>query len=572
MSGIAGIVNLDGAPIDRDLLSRMTRFMSFRGPDAQEMWTEGNAGFCHTLLRTTHDATSEKQPLTLDGDVWLVADQRLDGQSRISATNDAELILRAYETWGENCVNHLLGDFAFAIWDKRSRRLFCARDHLGVRPFFFARAGNSFIFSNTLNALRLDPRVTDELNEIAVADYLTFGLNQDLATTIFRDIQRLPAAHTLSLSNGSITTRCYWAPSVKHETRFRDDQSYVDRFNELLTTATKDRLRTDRVSISMSGGLDSTSLAVIARDLLPQTDGPAVVRAYSTVYDRLIPDQERHYSSLAASSIGIPVSHLNADAYSLFEERRAGDLDQPEPFLLSPLAGQFNDLLRLMAANSRVALTGYDGDALMNEASQSRLRGFLAGIRGIKEKPISYPQWIDDAFARRTGLSERLRKFSSAVPVVDRRRPATIRALQSKLWTPLFEGYDAGATRLLLEVRHPFIDVRLVDYLLSIPANPWCVNKHILRRAMKDRLPEAVVNRPKTPLAGDPALQLSRHASVRLLDSFEVSPQLTRFVNVSLRRSLAEEETPDALWANLRLLGLNHWLAHSLPLDRRKVA
>jgi asparagine synthase (glutamine-hydrolysing) len=533
MSGIAGIVNLDGAPVDRDLLARMTSFMSFRGPDAQDTWIDDNVGFGHTLL----SIASKEQTISLGDDVWIAADARIDGCENGDLT-DVERILCAYEKWGEECVEHLLGDFAFAIWDKRLRRLFCARDHFGVKPFFYARAGNSFIFSNTLNVLRLEPRISDDLNEAAVNDYLELGLNQDLASTIFRAIQRLPGAHTLSLSSDSITTRRYWTPAVKNEIRFRDSRSYIDRFNELLTTAVKDRLRTDRVSISMSGGLDSTSLAAVARDLLPQS---ASVHGFSTVYDSLIPDEERHYSTLAASSLGIPIHHLTADNYSLF----AGDLDVPEPFLVSPLAGQYNDLLRLMADNGRVALTGYDGDALMNEPQRSFpaavVRPLWTGIKRIKEKQI----------------------FS--------RRPATLAALQSKVWAPLFEGYDPGATRLPLEVRHPFIDVRLVEYLLSIPTKPWCVNKHILRCAMRDRLPAAVVNRPKTPLAGDPALQLTRRAGVRWLDNFEVTPQLTRFVNLSHRRSLAEE-TPNELWANLRVFALNHWLAHSLPHDRRMVA
>jgi asparagine synthase (glutamine-hydrolysing) len=280
---------------------------------------------------------------------------------------------------------------------------------------------------------------------------------------------------------------------------------------------------------------------------LPQ---PEAVRAFSTVYDKLIPDQERHYSMLAASHLGIPIHHLRADDYSLF----AGDLNVPEPFLVSPLAGQFNDLLRLMAEHGRVALTGYDGDALMNEAHWSLparvVRSFWTGIRRIKERRVSFER---PASRRPAG------------------RPATLTALQSKVWAPLFEGYDPGATRLSLEVRHPFIDIRLVDYLLSIPTKPWCVNKHILRCAMKNRLPAAVLNRPKTPLAGDPALQLTRRAGVRWLDNFEVTPQLTRFVNLSQRRSLAEE-TPNELWANLRVFALNHWLAHSLPNDRRMVA
>ena len=525
MSGIAGIVNLDGAPIDRDLLSRMTKFMAFRGPDGEEISIAGNVGFGHALLRTSSAAQT-----VFTGDLWITADARIDG-CEDRDLSDVERILRAYEQWGEECAEHLIGDFAFAIWDKRSRRLFCARDHFGVKPFFYARAGSSFIFSNTLNALRLDSRVSDELNETAVYDYLESGLNQDLSTTIFRDIQRLPGGHTLSLAKGSITTRCYWKPAVKNKIRFRKSREYVERFDELLSTAVKDRLRTNRVSISMSGGLDSTSLAALASNHLPQ---PAGVKAFSTVYDKLIPDEERRYSTLAAAHLRIPIQHLNADNYSLFEERAPGDLNVPEPFLLGPLAGQFNDLLRLMAAHGRVGLTGYDGDALMNGSRRAYVKNLIT------------------------------RKSANS-------RFATLNSLNSKVWAPLFEGYDPGSTRLPLEVRHPFIDVRLVDYLLSIPALPWCSRKRILREAMKDRLPRAVLHRPKTPLTSDPALQLARRAGVRWLDHFEVTPQLTRFVNLSSRRSPVEE-TPNALWANLRVFALNHWLAHSLPIDRRMVA
>src|ERR1044072_7933089 len=193
-----------------------------------------------------------------------------------------------------------------------------------------------------------------------------------------------------------------------------------------------------------------------------------------------------------------------------------------------------------MAGHGRVALTGYDGDALMNESRRAYVKSLL------KSCVIKTKRGCDS-------------------------RPSTIHSLNSKVWAPLFEGYDPGATRLPLEVRHPFIDVRLVDYLLSIPAVPWCAQKHILRRAMKDRLPPAVLHRPKTPLAIDPVLHLTRRAVVRWLDHFEVTPQLTHFVNLSSRRSPAEE-TPNALWARLRVFALNHWLTHSLPIDRRKVA
>src|SRR5438552_13183588 len=195
MSGIVGIVNFEGAPVDRALLRRMTDFMTFRGPDEQRIWVDGNVGFGHTLLRTTFESEHEHQPFTLDGRVWIVADARVDAQADLIAklasrgeevergVPDVELLLRAYLAWGEDCVDHLLGDFAFAIWDGPKRRLFCARDHLGVKPFFYAASSSCVILSNTLNALRLHPSVSDALNELAIGDFLLFDFNQDAATT-----------------------------------------------------------------------------------------------------------------------------------------------------------------------------------------------------------------------------------------------------------------------------------------------------------------------------------------------------------------------------------------------------
>ena len=468
-----------------------------------------------------------------------------------NALTDAESILHAYETWGDDCVKYLHGDFAFAIWDDRRKRLFCARDHFGVKPFFYTHTADSFNFSSTLNELK----VSTTLNEIAIGDYLLFGVNQDQSTTIFKDIQRLPPAHTLVVENNQIRIQRYWTPSIPTAVRFRDPESYVERFTELLERAVTDCLRTDRVAISMSGGLDSTSLAAIASK-------HAEVAGFTVVYDSLIPDEERRYSSLAAQHLGIPITHLNADAYSLFD----GEMDQAEPFLISPLTGQFNDLLRLCAGFAPIAVTGYDGDSFMNEP-QVKLRTRIGRMLRKNDYHGFFPEWIDEEFALRTNLRERCKEFWNVKPA--EKRPAAMSALNSKVWTSLFEGYDPGATKLNLELRHPFLDLRLIEYLLAIPAAPWCVNKHILRRAMQDKLPQAVLNRPKTGLAGDPALQLIRRASVRWLDSFEISPQLRAFVNLDRRRPLVEEVTADGLWSSLRVFALNYWLTNSQPSIRR---
>jgi asparagine synthase (glutamine-hydrolysing) len=535
MSRIVGIINLDGTPVDRF-----------------------------------------DQPLTITADARIDAREELIEELKGNLppkqlANDAQLILHAYEAWGEDCVKHLIGDFAFAIWDNRSRRLFCARDHFGVKPFFYARIGNSFLFSNRLNALRQDTRISNALNEIAIGDYLLFGVNQDLSTTTFKDIQRLPPAHSLIISKESVKIRRYWTPASSSAVRFRDRSSYIERFSQLLTRAVEDRLRANRVTVSMSGGLDSTSVAAIARERLGNDSS---LQACTVIYDHLIPDRERYYSTAAADHLGIPITYVIADRYSLFDQQVPGDMDQPEPFLLSPLTAQFHGLLRLCAAHGRVALTGWDGDSFMNEPQRSsfKIRTRIKRILGKRPDDPLLPEWIDESFAQRTNLRNRL-KQSSSIPDYPassvEARPSAMRALNSKLWTSIFEGYDSGATKLDLEVRHPLIDVRLVEFMLALPAVPWCVNKHILRVAMKDRLPAAVVNRPKTALGGDPALQLARHAGVRWLDSFEVNPQLNGFVNLKRRQAIADEQTSDGLWASLRVFALNYWLTNSQPIDRR---
>ena len=618
MSGIVGIINLDGAPVDRDLLERMTHFMTYRGPDAQELWADGFVGLGHALLKTTNESETEVQPLTLDGKVWLTADARIDGRAPLereledklgreirvpidstgSASrfpNDAELILLSYEAWAEDCINHLVGDFAFAIWDSRQQRLFCARDHFGVKPFYYSRVGRSFVFSNTLNCLRQHPGVSATLNEVAIADYLLFGYNQVLSTTTFKDIQRLPQASTLSVSIEGEQLRRYWNPPEFPNTEPRRSPDYPQQFAEIFSQAVKDRLRTNKISISMSGGLDSTSVAAVARALLSSSSAPSEMRGYVVVYDRLIPDEERQFSTLAASALGIPVTHLPADNYLLFEQKLPNELQQPEPFLVNPTSAQFNELLRSMASHSRVGLSGWDGDAFMNEpahltfaaaARDLRLRDLLSdlawfisrkrlppiGVRTILKrvvrsdsgKPV-FPEWINNSFSERLKLRERWNEFTSEKPARHKRRPHAFGVLTAKHWDSLFESYDAGTHRLALEMRHPMIDVRLVKFLLSVPTIPWCVEKEILRMSMIGKLPEVIRNRPKTPLAGFPALRLVEKSSVRFIDYFKPTPSLTQFVNSSATYPVAREQNYDRLSINLRPFGLNHWLKHSLP-------
>ena len=179
-------------------------------------------GFGHTLFRTTWEAQYERQPFTLDQQVWIVADARVDARKDLvrelgcepdvplNQTPDVELILRAYLKWGEACLEHMIGDFSFAIWDGRSRNLLCARDHFGVKLFYYARKNSCLVFSNTITALRFHPEVSSRLNESAIADFLLFDSNWTLDTTFFTDIQKLPAAHQLTVADTGLKRRKYW--------------------------------------------------------------------------------------------------------------------------------------------------------------------------------------------------------------------------------------------------------------------------------------------------------------------------------------------------------------------------
>ena len=188
MSGIVGMYERGGAPADRALLQALTHAISYCGPDARDTWVNGPIGFGHTMLRTTREAQHERQPGNLDGQLWITADARIDCRDElleemtragsaavVGAATDSELILRAYATWGEECVQHLRGDFSFAIWDARKKLLFCARDHFGVKPFYYAEPGELFFFSNVLDCLRRHPDVSGDLNDAAVGDFCCSG-------------------------------------------------------------------------------------------------------------------------------------------------------------------------------------------------------------------------------------------------------------------------------------------------------------------------------------------------------------------------------------------------------------
>jgi asparagine synthase (glutamine-hydrolysing) len=600
VSGIVGMINLDGSPIDRHLLEQMTAFLAFRGPDAQATWVDGSVGFGHALLRTTVESEREQQPSTLDGQVWITADARIDdranlikrlaghGREATMDVPDVELILHAYHAWDENCVEHLLGDFAFAIWDGRQRRLFGARDHFGVKPFFYAMAGNCLVFGNTLNCVRLHPAVSDRLNERSIGDFLVFGRNLDPAISAFADVQRLPAAHVLTGSSEGVRLHRYWRLPTDGDIRYRLEAEYVEHYKDLLRRAVEDRLRADRVAIFMSGGLDSSAVATTARKLTPGGSG-LDLRAFTIVYDELIPDEERHFTGIVGRALNIPVTYLVADGYRLFERQDQEELNAPEP-LDDPVSVAFMaDLYRQIIAHARVALTGEGGDpaflgsavyalSLLKAGRLGRLAvdmwrclargrlplvGFRARLRRWLGKTWAYPYptWLNKGFEAALGLRVRWQEVNARVPRVHPRRPEAYGSLTESFWPHLvFEAYDPAVTRCPFEVRHPFFDVRLLTYVLAIPALPWCYNKELHRCALAGLVPETIRLRPKTPVLGDPFGARICREDCGWLDRFESCPGLDRFVDRERLPRLAGETDTGRFLLNTRPYSLNNWL------------
>lgn len=609
MSGIFGILNFDDAPVEPQLMRRMTDFMAFRGPDAQETWVDGNVGLGHAMLRTTDESLRERQPFSLDDHVWIVADARVDGRddlmrhlearSRGDLKNatDVELILHAYHAWGADCVNHLIGDFAFAIWDKRKRSLFCARDHFGVKPFYYARVNNCLIVSNTLSCIRLHPAVSGRLNDHAIGDFLIWESNENPETTFFADIQRLSAAHTLTWSNGDLRTWRYWAMPIEDEIRYRRESDYVERFIELLDDAVNDRLRTDRVGIFMSGGMDSTTIAATTNKLLSRKNTPFDLRAYTIVYDRLIPDEERRYSGLVAEYLGIPINYIVADDYQLYERFDEPELRKPEPANF-PLNAMVVDQYRQMTPHTRVTLTGQGGDVVLRgsfsylinlfkslrfgraamEVGRHALThrslpqiGFRTRVRRWLKRPTwkpSYPDWLDRDFEARLNLPERWNQLLAEQPHIHPRRPEAYRILTAPMWTRLFEGYDPEVTNFPIETRHPLFDLRLLSYLMALPTLPVCVDKRLMRMAMKGLLPGQALRRPKAPLAADPIPDKLQNCGGKLLQGFNPVKALSKYVDLSgyVNRDLFVGSSDlgkldsDLASLEMRPLSLNHWL------------
>jgi len=501
--------------------TRMIARDAHRAPDGTRLLATPDITFAHALLGLAPDEIHD-QPFTR-GDVTLVADARIDERER--GLTDAAQIASAYEAHGVDCAAHLVGDFAFVLWDARERRLIAARDFIGVKPLYYATAGERLIIASNISTLLLHPDVSDELHEGAIASFLIGSTSEYPIDTFYARIKRLPPAHTLIWSRRRIEIRRYWSLPLDGRIRYSDDREYLAQFRSVFDRAVSDRIRGNDVAVLMSGGLDSTAIAATA-SVVRQVP----IDAYTTNYSALFNDPEAEIAGRVAAMHGMRHHIAAYDEPKLFDDPNAFTRAEP---LEDPLAGDFLNIVRDAAERSRTLLMGIGGDVLFY-TSHRHFRGLLARGRfdvfvaevvsywrrtgrrpplnlraplkevfGATAWRAPFPRWIRDDVAQRHELRER---FHRELPLSELHplRPEAHHSLISPYWPRFCETWDAGETGLALDAAYPMFDRRLVELLFAFPPMPWFANKYLLREAMRGRLPDDVRERPKTPLAGDP--------------------------------------------------------------------
>jgi asparagine synthase (glutamine-hydrolysing) len=602
MSGFAGVVGGDGAIPESRLLEQMSAKLAFRGPDATQVSTQEGAGFCFTLLRTGPAPQMAMQPCSLDGRIWLLGDVRLDGREELHRrleeqgdsirpeVTDEELILHAWKQWGEASFERLIGDFAFAIWDGTERSLWCARDLLGIRPFFYAHAGNCFFFSNTLDALRAAPEVPTALDLGFVGDFLLQGFCQDGERTAFRGIRRLPQGHFLKFSSGDVRL-CRYASLAVEEPLQLQPAEFVEQFRGLLEQAVRDRLPQGPVAIYMSGGLDSTSVAAHAARIAKEGGSGRELRAYTVDFRPLFEDDEASYASRAAQHLGIPWEVHSIGAASPFASWEIENLQQPEPsheaFVLPDL-----ELCRLISARTRIVLSGDGGDDVLTGQAWPYLKYLLrrrqfgaivkafggyvlkngripslhGGFRTRLKRWIrradtmeGYPGWLNPDFEREQYLRDRWVELQEFQQTTHPLHPVAHASLNSPYWAYVLEEADAAWTGVPLERRAPFLDLRLVRFLLRVPPVPGCMEKQLVREAMQGVLPDEVVFRKKTPLRREPFEVFTRERGWRPQVP-QPTERVGEFVDWDKVSATLRNGLGSSLWVDTRPISLDHWL------------
>lgn len=524
---------------------------------------------------------------------WIVGRIRLDARRDLRARlserfgkadsdlSDAMLCLQAYARWGDAFLDHLAGDFCFALWDEQKARLICVRDQFGVRSLFHASPGKSHFISDRLDWVASSPGVGRDLDECWIADFLVADLCTEFERTVYRQVQRLAPAHVLTVSEDCTAIRRYWRLTIDEPLGRRDQHFYGERFRELVGHAIADRMTCGKVGISMSGGLDSTTLAACAVDI---TGDPSRVVAECDYFETLIPDEEKHFSALAARHLGIELELRPFDDLVYDPGWPTRQFSYPEPSMVIVTAHTDRLIAGEMEKRAGVWFYGEGPDnalrldrdayfswlfrrgnwcglanALFQYVRVKGLNGWAATLRrhtrpeDVSDQHLVVPPWLDRGLVEKVRPSERMASLGkeSSHPW----HPDAMTSVGSPAWQRVLGDLELDELAAGFVWRHPFLDLRVLEFMLSVPPVPWAWEKQLLREAMRGRLPRQVLTRKKTPLARSPLAHIVGEVG---LPSLALGSRLAPYVDLARLRSA---DLPGSNFRNLiAVYALDHWL------------
>ena len=531
-----------GAPVEDAAIATMVSTLRHRGPDGEGAWSAPGVALGAARLAILDLSPASNQPfrderadlsLVFNGEIYNYLELRRELEAlghRFRSRGDTEVLLRAYEAWGEACPRRFNGMFAFALWDGRRRRLVLARDRFGEKPLFLARGPGGLVFASEMKAILAVRPELRRPNRRAIYRYLARGdLNVDEAT-FFEDAISFPPAHTLVIEqDGEERLERYWRPAASTLPKRRWDR--IERFRELLFDAVRIRLRSDvAAGSSLSGGLDSSSI-VAALDAqkglsdIAQTTFSA--RFHSAAHD------EGPFIERLGRQVETEPHEVWVDADRFREELARLQYHQEEPiasaspyaqWLVMELAREQGTTVLLDGQGADEALSGYDqAHGLfwahwLRRGRLDRLLGEVVAFSRRYHDPrppalfgvyYSLPERLRDRLAGRYYRSERLlaedlrRDLAPAHapsdhPFDDRLRNELVR-WQTTTQLPEFLRYaDRNSMAFGREVRLPFLDHRLVEYCFALPPDLLlrrAVTKVVLREAMRGIVPNAILDR-----------------------------------------------------------------------------
>ena len=557
MSGIAAVLNLDGSSVPQSELDRMANVLKPYGPDRQKTLLRGNAGFAFCLHHLTPEDLFERQPLLLADRMVMLFDGRIDNRSELSgllgisapeqvSTSDSIIALRLFDRWGERAFERIVGVFAIIVMDLQRGQLVCARDQLGLRGLHYFHSPKRFAVATVPEPLLALHGVPRTLNKDKVGDTLVRrGLNSE--TTYYQGIHRVLPGSTIRLCGGSLSKGQFWDPQNISDVRFKSDHDYVEAFQERLDAAVKASLRSSRVPCAtITGGLDSSSIAVIAADLLAAngyrlntfTAVPEPGFAKEDLSGMYF-DETPYVRQIAEANINIVPHFVPPNKQPILkqiaEQIQIGGLSSGilnglwamDTFAAACSAGH-NVMLGgdmgnvTMSYNGRPWLTALllkgrwlrlFGEIRSSHRWRSRIREHI--IAPVIPAPLfrRYKKWrrrgnppwyhfsaIRPEFAERSGVVDRAAREYLPFDAQPPRDGRLARIMDLHCWSETADWLARVRAGFGVDLRTPAFDRRLVEFCIGIPEDQYLREgreRWLIRRAMKGRLPDVVLNNNK---------------------------------------------------------------------------